>query len=56
MTDQSAGWEQMQADLEMQQMILEALDAAAEGKASEEQIRLLAWHAGVTWKPNERTA
>lgn len=56
MTDQSAGWEWMQAEEEMQQLILEALDAAADHRATEEQIRLLAWQAGVTWKPHERNA
>ena len=55
MTDQSAGWEWMQAEQELQEMISEALDAAMAGKATEEQVRLLAWQAGMTnWKPNGR--
>jgi uncharacterized protein YbcV (DUF1398 family) len=45
----------MEAELEMQEMITQALDAAAAGKATEEQVRLLAWQAGMTnWKPNQQ--
>ena len=55
MTDQSAGWEWMQAEQEMQELIQAALDAAMAGTASEEQVRLLAWQAGMTnWTPHER--
>ena len=47
----------MQAEQEMQELIQAALDAALAGTASEEQVRLLAWQAGMTnWKPNERKA
>jgi hypothetical protein len=50
-----AGWEWMQAELEMQEMLWQALDAAAAGTATEEQLRLIAWQAGLTtWKPQER--
>lgn len=50
-----AGWEWMQAEQELQELISEALDAALAGKATEEQVKLLAWQAGLTdWKPNVR--
>ena len=53
----NADWEWMQAELDMQQLIEEALDAAAEGKASDEQLRLLAWQAGLTnWKRKANAA
>ena len=49
----NAGWEWIQAEQEMQELIQAALDAALAGTASEEQVRLLAWQAGMTnWKPN----
>lgn len=50
---ENMGWEAAQADLEMRQMLEEALNAAAAGQATDEQLRLLAWQAGLTdWKPN----
>ena len=52
----AAGWEWMQAEQEMQELIQVALDAALAGKATEEQVRLLAWQAGMTnWKPSHRS-
>lgn len=51
----AADWEWMQAELELQEMLTQALDAAAEGIASDEQLKLLAWQAGLTnWKPERK--
>lgn len=45
---------QHQAELELQQMICEALDRCFEKGADEESLKLLAWQAGVSyWKPTE---
>lgn len=47
--------EHNQAEQEMQQMICEALDRCANGEATEEDLRLLAWQAGVAfWKPHQQ--
>ena len=43
-----AGWEQQQeCERERWQLINEALDAACEGKASPEQIKLIARECGI---------
>lgn len=49
----NAGFEWIQAELEMQEMIQRALDRCADAGVPEEDLKLLAWHAGMTnWKPN----
>jgi uncharacterized protein YbcV (DUF1398 family) len=44
-----------QAELEMQEMICDALERCANGQATEEDLRLLAWQAGVShWNPTHK--
>jgi hypothetical protein len=51
-----AGWEmQDQADRELQQMMCEALDRCLKAGAKQDDLKLLAWQAGLTnWKPTEQ--
>jgi hypothetical protein len=51
----SAGWEWQQAEQELQEELAAALDRCHEKGAKEDDLRLLAWQAGLTtWKPTKK--
>ena len=49
--DNPADWEMANADLELQQMGLEALDNCYRAGADPEDLKTVAWIAGLKWSP-----
>jgi hypothetical protein len=49
----SADWEMASADLELEQMGFEALDRCLEKGADPEDLKTVAWIAGLQWTPKQ---